>query len=110
MIRLFYVSTASQGVDSTTVDAIANESADYNAEHGITGALGYRKGVFGQVLEGEEADVEAVMKKIASDSRHTGIVEVGRITVDDRAFYDWGMKRLEGPSFNDLLAVMLELD
>ncbi len=108
MIRLFYVSTAAEFVTEAVVDEIITKSKNGNEARGITGALMLNGNVFGQILEGKEESVLALLDVIRSDDRHTGLVEVHRIEIEDRAYYDWGMKRLENSSFADFIAIMNE--
>ncbi len=108
MIRLFYVSTAHETVDQDMVDRIAAQAEQKNTEHEITGALAFNGRAFGQILEGDEDRVLALLDVIANDNRHAGLVEVGRIKITERAFYDWGMQRIKKPNFSDLMALMLD--
>lgn len=108
MIRLFYVSTASASVDQKTIDQIVTKSNVWNVEHDITGALSFNGKNFGQILEGPEANVLMLMDLLKSDKRHSGLVEIRRISITQRAFYDWGLKLIEGPDFKDFIAIMHE--
>lgn len=74
LIQLLYVSASDIKPDAPELeDAIANIlSASYvnNQRAGVTGLLLYAGGYFCQLIEGEEAAVDAIYAKIASDNRH----------------------------------------
>jgi len=94
---LVYVSQAGAGVDNETVAEIIATSRRYNAGQGITGLLLFvpgrdaHVGSFMQLLEGDEAEVERLRKKIFDDPRHHTKVVISRGTRNDRCFPDWSM-------------------
>jgi hypothetical protein len=51
----------------------------------------YKDGNFMQVLEGEEAPVQALYAKIRRDPRHRGVLSLLQGPVDDRQFPSWSM-------------------
>ncbi|HNJ76842.1 MAG TPA: BLUF domain-containing protein [Azospira sp.] len=61
LIHLIYVSTAQGELDDVDLDRIMDSSVRRNTAARITGMLLYAGGNFMQVLEGEEADVDATM-------------------------------------------------
>ncbi|WP_299967374.1 BLUF domain-containing protein [uncultured Roseobacter sp.] len=73
------------------IDAILEASQRNNAKVGVTGALIFNAGVFGQVLEGPIDAVEETFDRIQMDDRHDDvtILELGR--VQERAFTNWSM-------------------
>ncbi|WP_299678805.1 BLUF domain-containing protein [uncultured Roseobacter sp.] len=73
------------------IDEILKTSQRNNEAAGVTGALIFNAGVFGQVLEGPIDAVEETFERIQMDERHDHItvLETSRITT--RAFPSWSM-------------------
>lgn len=62
-----------------------------NQRVGVTGMLLYDKGSFLQVLEGEEAAVQALFERIERDPRHGRVRTLMCQATAARAFGDWAM-------------------
>ncbi|OJU10320.1 MAG: blue light sensor protein [Caulobacterales bacterium 68-7] len=62
-----------------------------NARVGVTGALMFNAGCFGQVLEGPQDAVEAVFERIQKDLRHGEVSLLDVRTVDAPTFPSWSM-------------------
>lgn len=97
MISLVYVSQAVRSLGDGDIAAVLDESRSYNAAREITGVLlfapgrdGYR-GSFMQLLEGEEAEVEALRRRIFADRRHHTQIVIDRAPITGRSFADWSM-------------------
>ena len=103
MIRLFYVSTASEGVDHDAVAEIAREAELKNAVYGVTGALGYNGTSFAQILEGERPTVSNLVELLLKDPRHSGMIIVNMREIESRKFDGWGMRHIADPDFQELL-------
>lgn len=73
------------------VDRILAVSQRNNARAGVTGALIFNNGFFGQVLEGPEEAVDATFERIQADPRHRDVTVLGVKPVVERAFGDWSM-------------------
>lgn len=73
------------------LDRILAASQRNNAAAGVTGALIFNSGLFGQVLEGPEEAVEATFLRIRADPRHGAVTMLGSKPVIERAFGDWSM-------------------
>lgn len=91
LIHLIYVSTARGELDDVDLDRIMDSSVRRNTAARITGMLLYAGGNFMQVLEGEEADVDATMSRIAADARHHGLLVIDRRAIEQRSFGAWHM-------------------
>ena len=95
MIRVLYVSKPAAGLDRDGIEALMGPVREralvHNAQHHLTGALVYSETGFAQALEGDEAEVEALMAKIARDPRHSEVQVVDKRAVSNRAFPDWAM-------------------
>lgn len=90
MRQLLYISTAVRGAE-IDVPAIVGQSVRNNRRAGVTGLLWGDNKRFLQVLEGEDAAVQATFDRIAADSRHRGIVVLHDRTVGSREFGEWSM-------------------
>lgn len=73
------------------IHAILAASRRNNAHAGVTGALMFNAGCFGQVLEGPRAAVEAVFERIQQDERHGEVSLLSVGPVQARAFETWSM-------------------
>ena len=119
LTRVIYVSKPASGLDREQLEALIAPIRDialsHNAKHHLTGALAYSEHSFVQALEGEDADVTALMDIIAKDERHTDVEIIDRRTVTNRAFPDWAMAFCFEPSFSpagmsarDLVCYLIE--
>lgn len=70
---------------------ILNGARKHNSQNQITGFLVYRNGIFLQVLEGEERELNVVWEIILADSRHDNILELSCKSIAEREFADWAM-------------------
>ena len=68
-----------------------------NAKLGVTGALIFNEGLFAQILEGDEAAVREIFKRIQMDRRHTEINVFPTQQYEHRRFEGWSMAFV-GPS------------
>ncbi|MCL4673378.1 MAG: BLUF domain-containing protein [Sphingomonadaceae bacterium] len=97
MLSLIYVSTAAPGFREADLAPLAQAAATANAVLGVTGMLAYNGAHFMQLLEGEEAAVEATLARIAADPRHAGLVVIRRETRAGRECPDWSMRAFLTP-------------
>lgn len=86
-----YVSEATSSVTQSDLKVILNTAQAFNRRRGITGCLIYEQGHFAQVLEGAEQDLEALMQRIAQDSRHRNLRVVWSGPVEKPMFEQWSM-------------------
>lgn len=91
MIQLLYVSQASPAFEEADLEKILQASVGNNHRRGVTGLLLYSHGVFMQVLEGSEYEVNAAFARIKADPRHRNIVELVRTSISNREFDRWSM-------------------
>ncbi len=76
---LCYVSKAAEGLNETAIEDIFLTTIHNNTRKGIHGILLYGMGIFFQVLEGNEEEIEALYNdEIQQDPRHTEIFQVIR--------------------------------
>jgi hypothetical protein len=74
MKNIVYMSTSVTLLDDDQLIDILNSARKNNLKHNVTGVLLYSEGVFIQVLEGNEADVDVIFSKIQADARHKNII------------------------------------
>ncbi len=90
LVQLIYVSDL-VNEDESHIAAILASSVRHNLEDGITGMLLYSQGNFLQVLEGEQAAVQATYARICQDPRHNNTVMLMEEPVKERHFAQWSM-------------------
>lgn len=91
MYQIVYVSTATMEYGRDELERILAVSRRNNSADGVTGMLCYHGGTFFQMLEGERDKVEAVMKRVAADKRHYGVMVLLEQEVSSRDLPDWSM-------------------
>ncbi|MEI5673181.1 MULTISPECIES: BLUF domain-containing protein [unclassified Nocardioides] len=96
MLSLTYLSSAAHLLSSTELAELLVLWRPRNHERHITGLLLYSGGNIIQTLEGPDDEVTSTFADIARDPRHTGVIEVLRDPIEERAFPDWSM------GFNDV--------
>jgi len=110
LFRLVYYSRnqirCDAGAFASEVLTILKASQRNNARAGVTGALLFNAGCFGQVLEGPRRAVEASFERIQRDPRHSD-VSLLAFEPAERAFPDWSMgfvgaKSLEADQFGGI--------
>jgi len=92
--RLKYVSRFAERMSEDQIQEMADKAAADNQARGITGVLMTTGGLFFQVIEGPDDEVDALFARIAIDPRHTDVALLGVEQTEDRLFSDWGMKAL----------------
>jgi len=93
MRRLIYVSTFAKNLTLEDLENIGEVSIRNNAQVGITGALFTFKGVFYQILEGDEEKVARCYERIKGDPRHENLfcLEDAR-DVEKSDYENWSMR------------------
>jgi hypothetical protein len=111
MIQTAYLSSAPVLLTGEDIEKILAASRTNNRRRGITGMLLYCDGNFLQILEGPPDEVEALLRIIAMDPRHRGIIRLFTHQISHRDFSEWamGFRRLTGDEagehegFSDIL-------
>ena len=91
--QYLYISTA-PSLSREDVAAILESSAQNNPARSITGLLLYNGRNFLQLLEGEGPELDALMKRIGRDQRHTGVSLLNKSRLEERVCPEWAMKRV----------------
>lgn len=93
LCQYLYISTA-PSLSREDVDAILESSARNNPAAGITGLLLYNGRNFLQLLEGDKDRLDALMRKIGEDPRHSGVSVLHVSEIEQRSCPQWDMKRV----------------
>ena len=93
LLRIAYFSENRLGFTSRNqrLRALQAEAIAKNAAARLSGALAHDDLWFVQVLEGEEAVVNATFDRILRDRRHANVSIVSKSLVPTRLFGDWSM-------------------
>jgi hypothetical protein len=105
LYRLVYYSvnrvTEKSSEASAEIATILAASQTNNAKVNITGALIFNSGIFAQVLEGKQSDIEATFERIQRDPRHGDVQVLAFEPAEGRSFPSWSMGYL-GSSREDV--------
>ena len=93
LYQVLYSSVATTAIGARQLRELLEQAVRYNFRHGISGVLIHfaRTQEFVQVLEGERAEVLALMEKIRADSRHVQIVVQYETAITQRSLAAWPM-------------------
>lgn len=89
--RLVYSSRAIRPFDDDELLDLLQRAQEANARRGVTGVLLYHAGTFVQAIEGEDAVVDELHRRIERDPRHTAVTVVSRTEQAERRFGGWSM-------------------
>jgi Sensors of blue-light using FAD len=107
--RLVYRSRAAAIAPEIALDRIFRVSVPKNASLEITGALGFSGQNYIQLLEGPPAAIDALLRSLTADARHTQLRILLRASSERRLVPAWSMARtnLSGlaPEVNRLLEI-----
>ena len=107
VFQVFYVSRATAALGDAQIQSIVDASRRHNARLGVTGCLLFSGHCFAQVLEGRQAVVSALVRKIAADPRHVGVRVLSETRRDERDYADWSMGYLYDLNLEDDLETLL---
>ncbi|MDO7885858.1 BLUF domain-containing protein [Hymenobacter cheonanensis] len=111
LYHLIYESRATQSFTDRDLLELLRHSRGFNAQRNLTGLLLYSPGGrFLQVLEGAQAEVEAVYQRISQDARHTACVVLLAGPLATRRFAEWRMGFRATRHLTDLAALLGHVD
>jgi hypothetical protein len=93
MYRVVFTSRASSNFSRAEIKALCEAAAVRNEANGITGMFLSDGSRFLQVIEGEEEDVDDLMRRIARNPRHHDIIIVNSRRIERREFYERTMSQ-----------------
>ena len=91
MYEIVYTSLATRDFTQDELTALLDHARRANQARGITGMMIYRKREFLQLLEGEQAVVQALYERIALDERHHQMAKIWDGPLTTRSFDGWEM-------------------
>ena len=91
LIHIIYSSAAKTHFGPEELLALLGSARKKNTDLNISGMLLHVEGSFLQVIEGNEAEIDALFETIGEDPRHGNIVTIVRESIPRRAFADWSM-------------------
>ncbi|MEI6331436.1 MAG: BLUF domain-containing protein [Pseudanabaena sp. ELA645] len=104
MKRLTYISNFSRSLTKKEIEDIGNISQTNNSREGITGVLLSCRGIFFQILEGEEDRIDRLYERILRDDRHNQILCLkSELNVFERRFPEWSMEVILLDENNDII-------
>lgn len=106
--RLVYRSRAVGLSPEVAAEKIFRVSVMKNARAGVTGALGFSKLTYIQLLEGPPAAIDALMETLEADPRHEQLVVLLRSPSERRLVPDWTMARVNLAQLSPKVERLLE--
>ncbi|MFW7380867.1 MAG: BLUF domain-containing protein [Oligoflexus sp.] len=91
IFQLSYMSRAKFQFTEKDLEEMLEQARQFNLSVGITGILLYNKGVFLQMLEGEEVNVRQLYGRIEQDVRHEQVHNFFENYTPMRMFENWSM-------------------
>ncbi len=93
--RIHYISSFVKDMSDDEIQELSSQAAKNNAEKDITGVLMAKGGIFFQIIEGPEENIDRLFTNILKDPRHEKIITLG-IQIGDlrRLFPNWHMKEI----------------
>ena len=89
LVELSYLSEAVSDMSFLGLMRLLESARAFNQSNGITGILLYDNQQFGQIIEGERANIMKVWKRIQEDKRHHRIELLEIREISERSFPDW---------------------
>lgn len=91
MMMLVYVSSATRLLSQPDLLKLLHTSRKNNQRDRITGVLLYDDGNFLQAVEGPEAAIRALYRRLEADDRHHHLRVVLEEPIEERHFPQWSM-------------------
>jgi hypothetical protein len=88
MHYLIYLSQATRPLSAKALTCLVDQARPANARQHLSGALVYSNKRFIQLLEGEQAALEAAYARISRDPRHQHLCKVAHYPIAARQFAD----------------------
>ena len=114
LVELSYLSESVSDMSFLGLMRLLESARAFNFQHGITGILFYDNQQFGQIIEGERANIMKAWKRIQEDKRHHRIelLEIREIT--ERRFSDWLLRFYGGDTllkdYPELVSMVGDMD
>ena len=89
LVELSYLSEAISDMSFLSLMRLLESARAFNQKNGITGILLYDNQQFGQIIEGEYANVIKAWKRIQDDKRHHHVELLEIREISERRFPEW---------------------
>ncbi|MBU3556908.1 BLUF domain-containing protein [Polynucleobacter sp. Ross1-W9] len=89
LVELSYLSEAVSDMSFLGLMRLLESARTFNQNNGITGILLYDNQQFGQIIEGERANVMKAWKRIQDDERHHRVELLEIREISERNFPEW---------------------
>jgi hypothetical protein len=89
LVELSYLSEAVSDMSFLSLMRLLESARAFNQNNDITGILLYDNQQFGQILEGEYADVMKAWKRVQEDRRHHRVELLEIREISERSFPEW---------------------
>ena len=89
LIELSYLSEAVSDFSFLGLMRLLDSARTFNKKNGITGILLYDNQQFGQIIEGERADVMKAWRRIQDDQRHHRVELLEIREIAERSYPNW---------------------
>lgn len=89
LVELSYLSETISDMSFLGLMRLLESARTFNQKNGITGILLYDNQQFGQIIEGERANVMKVWKRIQEDKRHHRVELLEIREISERSFPEW---------------------
>jgi len=109
-MRLIYTSREFRPLSEADLKRLVTRSRIRNEQDGLTGFLYYSAGTFLQMLEGEEATVNATFARIEDDYRHVIASILMRETITEQFFENWSMETANPTKASKILRDFFQMD
>lgn len=89
LVELSYLSESVSDMSFLGLMRLLESARAFNLKCGVTGILFYDNQQFGQIIEGERANIMKIWKRIQEDRRHHRIELLEIREISERSFPDW---------------------
>ena len=89
LVELSYLSEAVSDMSFLGLMRLLESARAFNQQNGITGILLYDNQQFGQIIEGERANVMKAWKRIQDDKRHHRVELLEIREISERSYPEW---------------------
>lgn len=103
MFCLVYKSRAMPNLGSLQISEMLKKARNFNKQNHITGCLLYYDQHFIQYIEGDQAKIFELYKRIQNDVRHSEVTLLSSEQIEEREFGTWDM------AFEDLFGSNCQL-
>lgn len=96
LVQMVYTSEVSGKLSNSELMSIVHTARKWNEKCGVTSALFYKDGYFGQVIEGGYDAISMVCNRIKRDSHHYHIIQLASSPIQSRLIPNHALKFYAG--------------